>query len=65
MKMAALVNSDLNAGHIFSIKDISFKRTKKKTDLSQVDIINLIGRTLEKKVSKYEILNSSHFINTK
>jgi N,N'-diacetyllegionaminate synthase len=30
MKMAALINSDLNVGHIFSIKDISFKRTKKK-----------------------------------
>lgn len=65
MKMAALVNSDLNAGDIFSIKDIFFKRTKKTTDLSQVDIINLVGRKLVKKISKNEILNSSHFFNIK
>ena len=65
MKMAALVSSDLNVGHIFSIKDIFFKRTKKKTDLSQVDIINLTGRKLVKKISKNEILNSSYFTNSK
>ena len=65
MKMAALANSDLNVGDIFSIKDIFFKRTKKTTDLSQVDIINLVGRKLVKKISKNEILNSSHFFNIK
>ena len=63
MKMAALANSDLKVGHVFSIKDIFFKRTKEKTDLSQVDIINLIGRVFTKAISKNEILNSSHFIS--
>ena len=41
MKMAALVKTDLIEGHILSLKDFSFKRTKEQTDLSQVDIINL------------------------
>ena len=61
MKMAALVKSDLKIGHILSIKDISFKRTKQKTDLSQLDAINLIGKTLTKAISSKEVLNFSHF----
>ena len=65
MKMAALTKSDLKAGHIFSIKDIFFRRTKKKTDLSQIDIVSLIGRVLTKEISKNEILNSFHFTNIK
>lgn len=63
MKMAALVKTDLKEGHIFSLKDFFFKRTKEQTDLSQIDIINLIGKPLTKKISKNDILNSSHFIN--
>tara|TARA_X000000368_G_C23020182_1_gene707588 strand:+ start:696 stop:1700 length:1005 start_codon:yes stop_codon:yes gene_type:complete len=65
MKMAPLSNYDLKEGHVFSIKDISFKRTDKITDLSQVEVINLVGRPLSKKILKNEILNSSHFVDTK
>lgn len=65
MKMAALAKADLKEGHIFSLKNFSFKRTKEQTDLSQVDIINLIGKPLTKSISKNEVLNSSHFINIK
>ena len=61
MKMAPLSNYDLNEGHIFSIKDISFKRINETTDLSQVDVINLTGKKLIKKISKNEVFFSSHF----
>ena len=65
MKMAALAKADLKEGYIFSLKNFSFKRTKEQTDLSQVDIINFIGKPLTKTISKNEVLNSSHFINIK
>lgn len=61
MKMAAISNSDLKVGHILSIKDVSFKRINEKTDLSQVDILNLVGKSLMKNISKNEILKSNHF----
>jgi len=65
MKMAPITNSELEEGHIMSIKDITFKRTKETTDLSQVDTMNLIGKSLAKSISKNQILNSSYFINKK
>ena len=61
MKMAAISNSDLKVGHILSINDVSFKRINEKTDLSQVDILNLVGKSLMKNISKNEILKSNHF----
>lgn len=65
MKMAALAKVDIKKGHILSFNDISFKRTKEETDLSQIEIINLVGKPFYKKVSKNEIINSSHFFNLK
>ena len=59
--MAAISNSDLKEGHIFSINDVSFKRFNEKTDLSQVDILNLFGKSLMKNISKNEIFKSIHF----
>lgn len=61
MKLAAIANLNLNEGHIISLNDIIFRRTKEETDLSQVDIINLLGKPLTKSILKSEILNSSHF----
>ena len=61
MKLAALANSNLNKDHSISLNDIVFLRTKEKTDLSQVDILNLLGKPLTKKILKNEILNSSYF----
>ncbi len=65
MKMAPLSNNDFKEGHVFSIKDISFKRTEKTTDLSQVEVINLVGKPLTKKIKKNEIFISSHFVDAK
>ena len=61
MKMAAISNCDLKVGHILTINDVSFKRINEKTDLSQVDILNLVGKSLMKNISKNEILKSNHF----
>lgn len=63
MKMAALSKFDFKKGHVLTIKDISFTRTKEKTDLSQLDILSLVGKPLKKNILKNEILNSSHFVN--
>tara|TARA_B100000963_G_C22619471_1_gene669141 strand:+ start:14 stop:1018 length:1005 start_codon:yes stop_codon:yes gene_type:complete len=61
MKLAALAKSDLKSGHIISFDDIYFKRTNEKTDLSQLDIIKLIGKSINISIYKNEILKSSHF----
>jgi len=61
MKLAPIARFEMKEGHIISLEDISFKRTKEKTDLSQVDTMNLMGKTLIKSISTNEILNSSHF----
>lgn len=65
MKMAALAKDNFEKGHVFSSNDISFKRTKEKTDLSQIEIISLFGKSFTKKVLKNEVINSSHFIKFK
>ena len=65
MKMAALVKSKLKQGHIISLNDIRFQRTNTKTDLSQVDVLNMIGKPLLKSISKNEILKWDHFKETK
>lgn len=65
MKMAAKVNSNLKVGHRISIDDIFFLRTKEKSDLSQIDTLNYLGKPLKKPIEKNRILNSSYFKNFK
>ena len=65
MKMAALANSNLKQGDFISLKDIVFRRTKEKTDLSQVDLVNLIDKPLSRSISKNEIFNWTHFTDIK
>lgn len=65
MKLAALVKSDLSKGHRITLNDIKFLRTKEITDLSQVDIMNLLGESLTKKIFKNDLLNSSYFKKVK
>lgn len=63
MKMAGLSNYSLKKGDLISLKDVSFRRTKKKTDLSQVDLIDMINkRSLIKPILKNEIFKKKHFI---
>ncbi len=61
MKMAAIANYDLNIGHVLSIKDISFRRTIKKTKMSQIDLISVIGTPLTKPISKNDIFDWFYF----
>ena len=61
MKMAALAKTSLKVGHIFSLKDIYFQRTKDKSELSQVDILELIGKKLSRSIKKNEIFNLNYF----
>ena len=65
MKMAAIANYDLKIGHILSIKDISFRRTKEKTKMSQIDLISVIGKPLTKSISKNVIFDWFYFGETK
>lgn len=64
MKMAAIAKYDLEIGHILSINDISFRRTKKKTKMSQIDFKSVIGTPLIKPISKNDIFDWFYFSKT-
>lgn len=52
MKKAAIINSNVKKGDVLDEKIIDFKRTKQISDLSQLDILNLFGRTFSKALKK-------------
>jgi len=61
MKKAAIVNRNLLSTQILQKEDFSFKRTKQISDLSQLDVINLIGKTLSADVAKGNVLYKKYF----
>jgi N,N'-diacetyllegionaminate synthase len=65
MKMAAIANADFEAGHVLLAKDISFRRTKEKTKMSQIDAIDVIGTSLANPISKNDIFDWFYFSETK
>ena len=62
MKKAAVLNKDIQKGEIFFLKDISFKRTKQETDISQIEIGKYEGHTFSKDLKIGHAINSADFI---
>ncbi|MEO6304361.1 MAG: N-acetylneuraminate synthase family protein [Bacteroidia bacterium] len=61
MKKAAVLNKALKEGDIFSTKDISFKRTKQETDISQIEIDKFNGVKMAQDLEKDTAVKSGHF----
>lgn len=60
MKKAAIINRNIKKGEIFSMGMIDFKRTGQKTDLTQLDVIESVGKRLSMKVEKGQVLKKAH-----
>lgn len=61
MKKAAVCNCDVSEGSILKIDLIKFTRTKDTSDMSQLDILNFIGKKIIKSIKKGTILKREHF----
>ena len=62
MKMAALAKYDLKKGDILKMNDIHFCRTSQVTDLSQIEIKQIIGNKLAEKIKADQVITSSQII---
>lgn len=47
MKKAAILNKDVKAGNELNLEDFNFKRTGNTSDLSQVEILNSLGKKIK------------------
>ena len=56
MKKAALLSKDVVKGEALSLEMINFKRTKDMSDMSQVDVIESIGKTINRDLDLGTIL---------
>ena len=61
MKKIGLASRKIRKGGVISLDDFNFIRTNKRTDLSQINLIEKIGSKVTKDVYKGEPLKSSHF----
>ena len=61
MKMAAIAKKQLSIGTILNKADIEFLRTASIANMSQIDIINSMGKPLVRPVEKGQILDWQHF----
>ena len=64
MKKAAVLKSDMSKGSIMKLNDIKFIRTKKISDMSQIDVINSIGKKISNELKEGTVLLSKHFTET-
>lgn len=58
MKKAAILNKDVKMGDILKIANFDFKRTAQSSDLSQMDIVDSIGKVFTQDLSKGHCLNN-------
>ena len=63
MKKAAVLKLDKLKGNKLKLSDIKFTRTKEVSDMSQMDIINSIDKTISRDLKKGTVLTSKHFLN--
>jgi len=61
MKKAAFLNRSVNKGELLSEDMLVFKRTNINSDLSQLDVLNKIGRRFNLDLNIYTLLTNSHF----
>tara|TARA_Y100000816_G_C26089688_1_gene575647 strand:+ start:746 stop:1744 length:999 start_codon:yes stop_codon:yes gene_type:complete len=61
MKKAAISNRTIEKNEIFLLDFIDFKRTSQISDLTQVEVIKLVGKKVKSKIHKGEVLNKMKF----
>jgi len=62
MKKAGVLTSNKQKGNILKLRDIKFIRTKEISDMSQLDVINSIGKIISKDLKKGKVLMKKYFI---
>lgn len=62
MKKAGVLTSDIQKGNLLKLRDIKFIRTKEISDMSQIDVINSIGKIIGNDLKKGTILMKKYFI---
>ena len=62
MKKAAILNSNIKKGNILKLSHIKFLRTKGISDMSQLDVINSIGKKISHDLKKGTLLMNKFFI---
>jgi N,N'-diacetyllegionaminate synthase len=62
MKKAALLTRDVTKGDILTKELLCFKRTKQISDLSQINVLELIGARFTQNVKKGKVLKRSFFL---
>ena len=63
MKKAAVLKKSVKKGEIFSLDMIRFVRTKKVSDMSQVNVVQSVGRIFDQDIDSGAILMTNFFIN--
>jgi N,N'-diacetyllegionaminate synthase len=61
MKKAAVLTSSMSKGKIFTLNKIKFIRTKEISDMSQLDVINSVGKKILKDLKNGTVLMSNYF----
>lgn len=61
MKMAAVMKYDVKQGEKLKMEDIRFCRTGQVTQISQIEVIELIGCSLRKDVAANQVINREYF----
>ena len=61
MKKAAVLTSSMSKGKIFTLNKIKFLRTKEISDMSQLDVINSVGKKILKDLKNGTVLMSNCF----
>jgi len=62
MKKAAVLNFNISKGETITLNKIKFRRTKEISDMSQLDVINSLGKKIEMDLKKETVLMTKHFI---
>ncbi|MBT4835781.1 MAG: hypothetical protein HON94_00385 [Methylococcales bacterium] len=65
LKMAAITKRNLNKGDCFELNHIDFKRTGQISDLSQLDVLDHIGKNLICDIQSNQVLMNRHFQSDK
>ena len=60
MKKAAMYKNNLKKGHVLTEDDFLFKRTAQTTNMSQLDTLQTIGKTLIVDVNQFDVLRTEH-----
>jgi len=58
--MAAITRNNLFEGDVLSQNDLHFTRTSQVSDLSQVDILKVIGAKLTSNIKANQVVLSKH-----